>query len=185
VPRALLAAAAILGVAYVFVTPPLQVPDEGLHFFRGEAIAGGHLLPNGAGKPDSAHVAQGIQTLVFVMTTSRDWRLASTIPLEPVKQPVVQFPAWYTPLPYAPQALAAAVCNALNVRPLAAFYAGRLANLLAALALVAAAMRAAPKLATIAGATALLPMTLFELASWSADALTIALAILFTALLLD
>src|SRR5260370_18942196 len=72
-----------------------------------------------------------------------------------------------------------------GVRPLMTFYAGRLATLLACLALIALAMRIAPRHATLIAAIALLPMSMFEIASWSADALTIALAILFTAMLLE
>jgi uncharacterized membrane protein len=183
VPRAFFVVALILGVAYAFVTPPFAVPDETLHFFRGEAIAGGHFMPNGGGKPDSAHVAQGVQTLVYLFSTADPMTLARSLPLEPQKQPVVYFPAWYTPLPYAPQATAAAICNALNVRPLVAFYAGRLANLIASLLLIAMAMRIAPQMETIFAAAALLPTTLTEFASWSADALTISLAFLLTAML--
>jgi hypothetical protein len=182
VPRAFFVVALVLGVAYAFVTPPFAVPDETLHFFRGEAIAGGHFMPNG-GKPDSAHVAQGVQTLVYLFLNAHPMALAKSLPLEPQKQPVVYFPAWYTPLPYAPQATAAAICNALNVRPLVGFYAGRVANLIASLLLVAMAMRIAPQMETIFAAAALLPTTLTEFASWSADALTISLAFLLTAML--
>jgi uncharacterized membrane protein len=183
VPRAFFVVALVLGVAYAFVTPPFAVPDETLHFFRGEAIAGGHFVPNGGGKPDSAHVAQGVQTLVYLFLNVHSMTLARSLPLEPQKQPVVYFPAWYTPLPYAPQATAAAICNALNVRPLVAFYAGRVANLIASLLLIVMAMRIAPQMETIFAAAALLPTTLTEFASWSADALTISLAFLLTAML--
>ena len=100
-----LIAALIFGVAYVFMTPPFAVPDEELHFWRAAAIAMGHVVPNGGGKPDSAHIPQGLKTLVWVMQTTKDFQLAYRIPLEPMKEPPVQFPAWYTPVPFLPQAL--------------------------------------------------------------------------------
>lgn len=178
-------AACALGIAFLAITPPFKVPDERAHFWRAEAIAAGHLIPNGGGRPDSANIPQGLKTLVWVIEGNRDFRTAYAIPLEPIKEPRIEFPAWYTPLPYVPQAIAAAVCRLLNVRPLITFYAGRLATLAAALALIAAAMRVAPALSSIIGAVALLPMTIFLFASWSADAMTIALSILLTAMLLS
>jgi uncharacterized membrane protein len=182
-----------LGAGYVFVTPPMRVPDEHLHFFRSAAIANGHLIPNGGGKPDASPIPQGLKTLVWVLSwvdqdgkfNRPQFNTAIRIPLEPVKEPVVEFPAWYTPVPYLPQAFALVVARIANVRPLIAFYAGRVFNLAVAITLIALAMRVAPSYRNIIAATALLPMAMFEFASWSADALTLALAILFTALVVE
>ncbi|PYQ48176.1 MAG: hypothetical protein DMF59_16830 [Acidobacteria bacterium] len=164
--RILLATMTFLGLAYVFITPPMRVPDEHLHFFRSAAIANGHLIPHGHGKADSAQIPQGLKTLVWVISTRQSFQTAIRIPLEPVKQPVVDFPAWYTPVPYLPQAFAAVAGRIFNIRPLIIFYAGRMANLAVAIVLIALAMRMAP-------------------ASWSADALTLAVAILFIALIVE
>ncbi|HYS55034.1 MAG TPA: DUF2142 domain-containing protein [Thermoanaerobaculia bacterium] len=191
--RLLIATMAVLGLAYVFVTPPMRVPDEHLHFFRSAAIANGHLVPTGGGKADSAPIPQGLKTLVWVMSwvdssgkfTRGQFQTAIRIPLEPIKQPVVDFPAWYTPVPYLPQAFAVVVGRMFNIRPLIIFYAGRIANLAVAIVLIALAMRLAPSYQNIIAATALLPMAPFELASWSADALTLAVAILFIAIMVE
>jgi uncharacterized membrane protein len=88
-------------------------------------------------------------------------------------------------VPYLPQTSALIFGRLFNVQPLIEFYAGRIANLAVAIALIGAALRVAPSFRNIIGATAILPMSLFEFASWSADALTLALAILFTALLVE
>jgi hypothetical protein len=101
----------VLGLAYVFVTPPMRVPDEHLHFFRSAAIVSGHVIPRGGGKPDAAHISQGLKTLVWVMSwvdkdgkfTRSQFETAIRIPLEPVKQPAVEFPAWYTPFRISPK----------------------------------------------------------------------------------
>jgi len=183
----------VIGLAFVIITPPMKVPDETLHFFRSAAIARGHVIPNGGGKADSATIPQGLKTLVWVMSwvdndgkfNKPQYATAIRIPLEPLKEPVVAFPSWYTPVPYVPQALALVVARIANIRPLIAFYAGRVFNLAVALTLIALAMRVATSYRNIIAATALLPMAMFELASWSADALTLALAILFTALLVE
>ena len=86
--RILLATMTFLGLAYVFITPPMRVPDEHLHFFRSAAIANGHLIPHGHGKADSAQIPQGLKTLVWVISTRQSFQTAIRIPLEPVKQPV-------------------------------------------------------------------------------------------------
>ncbi len=178
-----LIAALIFGVAYVLITPPFGVPDEELHFWRASAIAMGHVVPNGGGQPDSARIPQGLKTLVWVMQTTRDFQLAYRIPLEPMKEPIVQFPAWYTPVPFLPQALVVEIGRRFDVRPLVIFYAGRFANLLTSLALIGFALRVSAGFRTVIAAVALLPATLFEFASWSADAMTIAASLLFIALL--
>jgi uncharacterized membrane protein len=183
----------LIGLAFVFITPPMRVPDEHLHFFRSAAIANGHLIPNGGGKPDASPIPQGLKTLVWVLSwVDKDGKFnrpqfntAIRIPLEPVKEPVVEFPSWYTPVPYLPQAFALVTARIANVRPLIAFYAGRVFNLAVAITLIALAMRVAPSYRNIIAATALLPMAMFEFASWSADALTLALAILFTAMIVE
>lgn len=190
--RPAIIAAAILGVAYALVTPPFEVPDEVFHFWRPLVIAGGQLLPQRRGAPDAGTIPLGAQNLVYVMSqTSADghytrdqMRVAWQSPPELERPKVVRFPSWYTPVAYAPQAVAALAMRLLALRPLATFYLGRLLNLAAALLLIALAMRAAPDLAGAIAAVALLPMTLAQLASWSPDALTIALAALLTALLL-
>jgi uncharacterized membrane protein len=170
----------------------LRVPDETGHFWRGAAMAWGHF---GAPARTKTPIPTGMQTLVWVMSSqteaegrfsARQFRTAATIPLEAGKPALVSiFPSQYTPLPYLPQAMATFVMRLAGGRPLIAFYAGRLATLLACIALIALAMRIAPRQETLIAAVALLPMSMFEIASWSADALTIALAILFTAMLLE
>ncbi|MDQ6800594.1 MAG: DUF2142 domain-containing protein [Acidobacteriota bacterium] len=188
-----IAAMIVIGLAFVFITPPMRVPDETLHFFRSAAIARGHVIPRGGGRADSASIPQGLKTLVWVMSwvdssgkfNRKQYETAIRIPLEPVKEPVVEFPAWYTPVPYLPQAFALAVARIANVRPLIAFYSGRIFNLAVAITLIAIAMRVAASYRNIIAAIALLPMAMFEFASWSADALTMALAVLFTALIVE
>ncbi|HET6318187.1 MAG TPA: DUF2142 domain-containing protein, partial [Chloroflexota bacterium] len=89
----------------------------------------------------------------------------------------------YTLVPYLPQTLVGIAARLFELRPLVVFYLGRLANLFAALTLVGLAMRVATELVAPIAAATLLPETLSEFASWSADPLTIALAFLLTAML--
>lgn len=183
--------ALVTGLLYVLITPPFRVPDEAAHFWRGVALANGVAAPQ-RHPPAEVRVPNGYRTFVWHMlnvpagdrNSIDQIELALQIALERGNRQLVHYPALYTPVPYLPQAAVAAVGERFDARPIVIFYAARLANLLIAIVLIALAMRAAPELGTIAAAVALLPMSMYLLASWSADAITIALGILFTALAL-
>jgi uncharacterized membrane protein len=186
-----IAAAAILGVAYAVITPPFEVPDEVSHFWRSLVIANGQILPQRRGEPDAGAIPLGAQNLVFVMSqtaggkyTREQVRVAAQSAPELGRPKVVRFPSPYTPMVYAPQVAAAIAMRLFALRPFVAFYLGRLAALATALALMAIAMRAAPAHAAAIAAVILLPTSLSQLASWSADAMTMGFAVLLTALLL-
>jgi uncharacterized membrane protein len=115
--------------------------------------------------------------------TLADIRTAYAEPLNREKTAGIEFPAWYSPAPYFAQAAVAFVGIQTGWRPFWIFYLGRIANLLVCLAIIFAGMLAIPRRAAIAGAVLLLPMTLSELAAWSADGMTIAVAILMTCLI--
>jgi len=92
--------------------------------------------------------------------------------------------ASYGPVGYLPQAVGIGLGRLLGASPLTCFYLARLGNLLAAVALLFFAIRLAPFGKQLFMLVGLLPMTMFELASLSCDALTISGAMFFTALLL-
>ena len=177
--------ALIVGLAYVFITPPFAVPDEDNHFWRALAVGRGHLVAKRG--LDSIPMPKSIETFTWVIertspeqNLSAKLRTVAAIRYDGRTGRPIRFAAWYSPFPYAATALVAA----LPLRPAIVFYGGRIANLLAAVLLIALAIRIAPQYGSIFAAAALLPMSLYELASLSADAITIALAWLFTALLL-
>jgi uncharacterized membrane protein len=132
-------------------------------------------------------VVKSTQDFVWVVsrsepreTLTQKLRMIAAIRYDGTAAGKIRFAAWYTPLPYVAQSLVAA----LPLRPAIVFYGGRIANLLLAVLLIGLAIRIAPQYGSIFAAAALLPMSLYELGSLSADAATIALAWLFTALLL-
>ncbi len=186
------------GVAQVFIVPPLQVPDEGDHWFRAWALTDGQLTAD----------RQGMLTLPgdFAPTVELYTRLAGDARVLPVSLEgqagfsgyedlfngpgssdpirVVSRVASYGPVGYLPQATGIALGRLVGAPPLACFYLARLGNLLASLFLLFFAIRLAPFGKQLFVLLALLPMTMFELASVSCDALTISGAMFFTALLL-
>ncbi|MDR3633070.1 MAG: DUF2142 domain-containing protein [Isosphaeraceae bacterium] len=189
------------GVAQVFIVPPLQVPDEGDHWFRAWALTDGQLTAD----------SQGMLTLPGVMARTADLytrlvggpggALGLPISLEgqagfsgyenlfnapgpPGTVEVASRVASYGPIGYVPQAVGVAIGRLVGAPPLTCFYLARLANLLMAIALFFLAIRLAPFGKQLIVLLALLPMTMFELASVSCDALTISGAVFFTSLLL-
>lgn len=182
-------------VLFTFVTPPFQVPDEVGHFWRATSIAYGDVFPRIERTGGVSRVPQGFSTIVFVLwrntagardveITSSQFRTARIVPLEAEHIATVTFPAGYTPVPYLPQILAVFSTRPFPTPPIITFYLGRLFNAIVYVALIAIAIRVAPSLNWLFAAAGLLPMALFLAASWSPDALTIATAFLFTALLL-
>lgn len=187
-----LVAALILGLVYAAITPPGRVPDEAGHFWHSNGIARGHFAPEHRRTPDFVMLPVGMKTFFWVLGTEQEkvtWkqiRLARTVPHEPyslVATPT--YPTHYTPAAYLPPALAAVIARMLGLYPFTEFYLGRVINLVAALALFFVAMRVAPRHANVFLAVALLPMALFEMASWSPDAWTLGLGVLFTAYMLE
>lgn len=189
----------LLGVLpLVLLTPPFQVPDEHQHFFRAYQISElglrGEVLSGKAG----ALLPSSLAELVERFLGSRElhsWRKvvssplgetlrAISIPLDPSRREFVNFSgaAFYSPLPYLPQAAAIAAGRELGFGPLGLLYAARLANGLAALLFVTFALRVLPIGSMMLFVAGLLPTVLYSFASASPDAATIASAFLFTAI---
>jgi uncharacterized membrane protein len=183
VVRTFVVLAAIFGIAYVFVTPLLEVPDEGAHYFRACAIGHGAVQPKPQYGQGLTAIPGGTRELVTIggMPIPERHRAALAVPYIP-ERVFIRYPLVYSPLPYLPQAIGCAIGDALRLRPLFTFYLGRLMNLAAGIALTLLAMRIAPGLRWIIAACALMPMTLFLFASFSSDATTIGVAFVATAL---
>ncbi len=193
--------ALVWGVLQVFLIPPFQVPDEGDHFFRAWSVSSGQLFPDSGaritlpGQLERAadlylgivNAGDGLQPLPVTLDGQPGFAGYADLlnrggPAEDVLIP--SRVANYGPIGYLPQAVGIDVGRLLGATPLADFYLARLANLLACVALIFLAIRLAPYGKAAFLLVALLPMTMFELASVSCDALTLAGALLFTAMAL-
>ncbi|MFL6195999.1 MAG: DUF2142 domain-containing protein [Thermoanaerobaculia bacterium] len=174
----------VFGAILLFLTPPFQVPDEPAHFFRAYLVSEGgfQLLPvsHSQGAELPASLLAVVETAMGGIhgdplpagTVRKAWR----IPLAPDRREPVFFPntLQYTFLPYLPQALAMTPGRLLGAPPLALLYLARLANLLFGVLAIAFAVGRLPAYRWLAALLALLPMTLFLLASASADVTSIA-----------
>lgn len=181
------------------LTPPFQVPDEPQHFYRSYQLSRLEVRPEVRDGQAGAVLPRSIPSLVesHLGTLAHHARrqvpqrpLAETLqdlgrPLAADDQAFVEFTgsAVYAPLAYVPQAVAIAAGRALGLGPLALLYAARAANALAAFALIAWSLARLGRVMTTGVLLAVLPMTLFVLASASPDALTIAGGFIVAALL--
>jgi uncharacterized membrane protein len=181
----------LFAVAYAVITPPFQVPDEVSHYWHAVSLAHGHVFHEKQNDRMGTYVPKSARDFVYltwVETAGKPenkigmarLRAANELPYEP--EPVFRsFPALYTPVPYLPGILASLVVDSLHVRPLIGFYAGRIVTATVCVLLIAAAMLECSELAAIIAAIAALPMTLYMFGSFSADAITISLALYTTA----
>lgn len=189
-----------VGLLLCAITPPFQVNDEFQHFFRAyqvsnlvglgraqDGVAGGQipvsltLLVKGFLGSLNLYMAHPVEPQRLAATLQ--WR---SLPLEPQRTVFADFSATvlYAPVSYLPQAVGIALARLAGGGALACFYAARLANLIAALAITAAALRLAPFGRYALLVVALLPTVLHLNASVSQDAGMIAVLLLFLALCL-
>ncbi len=176
----------------VFLTPPFQTPDEQQHLFRAYQLSELDLTPSRVG----GEIPTSLGDLSADYLGSRALHpappprappLRVTLgeldrPLAAERTTFATFLGTYLPTVYLPQALGVAAGKAAGLGPLGLLYAARAANALAALALVALALRIAPTGREALLAIALLPGSQIVFASASPDAATIAAAIAFAAL---
>lgn len=191
--RLFLVVSILAGLPLVVLTPPFQAPDEPAHFLRAFALSRGQPWPEVRGEAAGSVLPGELASLVdlttdlprrpesrFELSTLETaWRLRFGTEAERF-QPYTHT-AVYSPVPYLPQALGVLAGRMLSERPIVAFYLGRLANLVVAVALISWALRLAPAYRWPLTLLALAPMALFLRSSMSADSLTAALAFVLSA----
>jgi uncharacterized membrane protein len=179
------------GLVLVALIPPLAGGNEEMNFQRAAMVANGHLLVKPAMLPG------GIAELLDI--TDRTFSEGAQPPLHysrkqfdevaalklRANQPRLVEPnpiAVLNPVSYLPQAPVMAAAQAVGLSPLAIFYLGRIAGLVAGIALTFFAIRIMPVRRYSLAAVALLPPILFSRSTLDADQLTNGLAFLFLAI---
>lgn len=184
----------LYGLALVFVTPPFQVPDEPNHFYRAYQISRGELVgqiaPGGeyAGGVLPASLSQTVGHLTRDVPFHPDQKVsiswledALAMDLKPEREAFLGFSntVLYSPVSYAPQASAIALGRVFDASPIVLFYMARIAALAFAVLLGCWTLHIVPFFRWPLLLLLLMPMTLFLLASVSADVVTNALSIAF------
>lgn len=184
--------AGLFGCAAALITPPLQVPDEPNHWMRVYQLSQGRWLAADHGGEIPISISETINAFEPLRFSPAAKTSPGAIEREfhrPLSRAVTRFfpfpnTALYSLVPYAPQALAMLVARKLNWPPIALLYAGRLGTLLGYLVIGWFAVRITPILQWPACMILTSPMGLFLAGALSADAITIAMAFLATALVL-
>ncbi|MBF0568717.1 MAG: DUF2142 domain-containing protein [Nitrospirae bacterium] len=185
------------GLLFLFVVPPFQAPDETNHFYRSYQISEGRILSErhdgdvGGMLPES--LIKTAKTLSKNIPGHPENKQevgeiieAFNIPINEGSRTFLNFhyTVLYSPVPFIPQAAAIYVGRHLGVTVLWLVYVGRLANFFVWLALMYLSIRTAPAYKWLFVFAALMPLSLFQGASLSADAFTNAVSFLFTAAVL-
>ena len=185
----------VFGMAMLFLTPPFQVPDEAVHFYRAIHISQGEMIAevqnNTAGGviPENAFQtgAQLAIYLAFNPQSKQSFEKLSfflNLPPEPGKQRFTKNHSLYSPVSYLPQVLGVAIGRVLHLPWLKTMYIGRFTTLIFWLLCTYIAIKTIPVSKWLLVVLSLSPMVLFQAASLSADSPTNALSFLFIALVL-
>lgn len=184
--RIFLSLAGSFGLIMLFITPPLQVPDEPAHLFRSYQVAEFNWfkirdnIPRGL-----ASLADSCQRMNFSThekTKPSEILAFSSIPLEGGDRVTRESPNYI--LPYFPQAIGIIIAKILNLNILWHFYLARFFNLVVTILLLVLAIRITPVFKWVFAFVGILPMSLYQFASLSYDATTIALSLLLLSLIL-
>lgn len=194
--------ALVFGLALAFITPPMQVPDEGAHFARAYQLSLWQIVP--IRDPQRLVNATGGELPADCAEFHRIFEAINFNPEVKIENPLATYravhdrfridtgrPAFvgfantavHSPLIYLPQAVGMMVARWISSSILTIVYAARVANLLFVIALIAAAVWLTPVHRWVFAALALTPMSLFQTASLSSDGVTNGIAFLFLGLI--
>ena len=182
--------ATLCGVILLALIPPLAGGNERFNFQRVAGVAAFHPLieaaeiPSGVAKLlDAAHEQISPQTPIPMHYTGAQFATLAAIPLDRETRATLEPNpiAVLNPIAYIPQVLVYWAGEALGLKPLALFYLGRAAGLIAGVGLTFLAIRGLPARQYALAAIALLPTIIFSRSTLDADQVTNGLAFLFVA----
>lgn len=171
------------GLLFVFLTPPIQVPDEGVHFFRAYQISDFDFFQLKQTVPKSISEVSKLSLIAFSNNTQNiSLDSLTSIKLDPEKR-IKTWSYWYI-IPYIPQGIGIFIGRIFGLPPLFLLYLGRIFNLIFTTIFIYSAIKLVPILKWCLVLIALMPMTLTQLASNSYDATAIGLAFLLISYIL-
>jgi uncharacterized membrane protein len=185
----------LAGIPYLVLTGPFRVPDERNHFLRSYEISEFRFHPfRIAGGYPGDNLPSSLSRLSEALGDHADHRIqpeqinrARRLQLLPEQREFAEFSnsAVYSPLVYVPSAVSIAAGRAFGAGPLALVYFARCGNLLAGAWIISLALSHAGFARSAALIVALFPMTLAQVASVSADAMTYAVSFLWIAMVME
>jgi len=178
--------ALVFGLSLVFITPPLQTPDEQDHLNRAYQLAELNIFQFDSTVPTSLiQLFNTFGRLNFnpLQKTNINEILAQR-KVELNQQARSAIFARSFIFPYFPQTLGMLIGKMVNSSPVTLLYMGRVFNLFFAIVLIYFAIRTTPLFKWVFFLLAIMPMTLYLFASLSKDAMIISLSFLLIALFL-
>jgi len=187
-------------LAFCFIQPPFQIPDEPAHFFRATQVSyfdfgphfiaatpfGGAFLPlalndfavrEQSREARKGHLKNARERFQQIQADARNQRPVTVTGFIEMPNEVI-----YHPLYYLPQAVSIAIARAFSDRVYVWFYADRIFNSLTAVLLLGIALWLSRDQQFVLAGIALLPMSISQIASASPDAWQIAGMVLFVSL---
>lgn len=181
----------IFGVVFLLLVPPFQINDEPAHYYKAYVVSQGQLIPEKTGGVAGFYVPESLEKTVAtyypmvnkyeVKQNSSSYASTLNLPVNPNNRVYVEkemYTLVYPPLPYLASGLVMALASLLGTSPLILMYLGRIINLLVWLLMVYLAIKITPVHKWVFLLLALMPMTLFEAASLSADSFNLGLSFL-------
>ena len=171
----------VSGLVLIFLTPPMQSPDEPVHFFRGYLITEGVWMLDRQPDRIIAVLPEAVVDLLVAYdklifgtgysARTIPWRDLWQVRIDPERTVALNIATGYMlPVGYLPQSIGIWVGRLFDVSPIALFYLGRFTNLLFWMAVVALSLYLLPTPSRLPVALALAPMSIFLAASCSYDA---------------
>ncbi len=171
----------ILGLLYLLITPPFEVPDEINHFYRAYQVSEGHLSPVKLDNRLGGYIPKNIVKFTIPYLKIRfksHYRItfdtivnSSKIKLNKNDKIFVDFPntAMYSFVSYLPQSIAIYFCRQLNCRPFYMLYIARFVTFIFWLTIIFFSIKMMPIYKWLFALLALTPTSLFINSSVSAD----------------
>jgi len=174
----------VFGTIFVFLTPPLQVPDEQIHFVRAYQVSELNIFKSDQTLPRSIlHLDTIYQRMKFYSSEKTSWQelgAMTKIKLEPgIRQDKGTVDYF---IPYIPAAIGIFFGRIFQCAPVILLFLGRIFNLFFAIFMICLAIKITPVHKWIFFLLGLMPMTLFILASLSYDVMVISLSFLLLSL---
>lgn len=187
---------ALIGISFSIIVPPMQAPDEDVHWLRSYYLATGHIsLPSNLNNIpisfDEYFRGIGSFDMPFNYNTKvnkEEFKEMLTQPLD--KQETMSYSKGsrtdsYLIFAYLPQSIGMAIGNILSLPPFWILLLGRITNLVVWCTICSVALYIMPIKKQLLLAIILMPMSVFQAASLSPDAVLNASSFLLIAYILN
>ncbi|AIQ38143.1 MULTISPECIES: DUF2142 domain-containing protein [Paenibacillus] len=181
-----------IGIIMVFLFPPFDHLDELEHYYRAYEVSEGKFINQTVDGQIGNYIPYSLISTVdkvrYIHQTGFQYKIvdeAFSMKLNPDERTFYRnYASIYSPVLYIPQALGIIVSRVFNAAPITMLYLGRLFNFLAYISIIYFSLKIVPFKKMLILIIALLPMSLIQASSLSADAVIIASSILFISIIL-